>query len=134
MKKDEIPQDDSALKSMTRELLYVKDKDGKYTTGLSTGWQVKKEALDNAWEDINDRVEQARLAVKNGEKSPIYYFMELNLMDIPVLSGYTGFWSFSIKRHLKPNVFKKLSDKKLAAYAKAFGKTLDELKNFKGSL
>jgi CRISPR/Cas system CMR subunit Cmr4 (Cas7 group RAMP superfamily) len=132
MKKEELPQDESALKAMTRELLYVKDKEGKYTTGLSTGWEVKKAALDNAWDDIRERVEEARLAVKNGEKSPVYYFMELRLMDFPVLSGYTGFWVFTIKRHLKPSVFKSLSEKKLAIYAKAFDVTVDELKNFKG--
>jgi hypothetical protein len=132
MKKEELPQDESALKAMTRELLYVKDKEGKYTTGLSTGWEVKKAALDNAWDDIKERVEAARLAVKNGEKSPVYYFMELRLMDFPVLSGYTGFWTFNIKRHLKPAVFKNLSEKKLAVYAKAFDITVEELKNFKG--
>jgi len=131
MKKEELPQDDSALKVMTRELCYVKDADGKYTTGLSTGWDVKKEALDNAWEDINERIQHALQAVKNGEKSPIYYFMELKLMDMPVLSGYTGFWSFTIKRHLKPSVFKKLSEKKLSVYANAFEISVDELKNFK---
>ncbi|MDF2436166.1 MAG: hypothetical protein K0Q95_542 [Bacteroidota bacterium] len=132
MKKEELPQDESALKAMTRELLYVKDKEGKYTTGLSTGWEVKKAALDNAWDDIRERIETARLAVKNGEKSPIYYFMELRLMDFPVLSGYTGFWTFTIKRHLKPSVFASLSEKKLSVYAKAFDITVDELKNFKG--
>jgi hypothetical protein len=117
---------------MTRELMYVKDKEGKYTTDLSTGWDVKKQALDNAWDDIRERTEEARLAVKNGEKSPIAYFMELRIMDFPVLSGYTGFWTFTIKRHLKPNVFKKLSEKKLAIYAKAFEISVDELRNYKG--
>lgn len=132
MKKEELPQDESALKVMTRELCYVKDQDGKYTTGLSTGWDVKKQALENAWDDIKERVEAARLAVKNGEKSPVYYFMELNIMDMPVLKGYTGFWGFTIKRHMKPSVFKKLNDKTLGIYAKAFDISLEELKNFKG--
>lgn len=132
MKKEELPQDESALVSMTKELMYVKDKDGKYTTDLSTGWDVKKQALDNAWDDIKERTEEARIAVKNGEKSPIYYFMELRIMDFPVLSGYTGFWAFTIKRHMKPNVFKSLSEKKLNIYAKAFEISVDELKNFKG--
>ncbi len=132
MKKEDLPQDDSALKSMTKELMYVKDKDGKYTTDLSTGWEVKKSALDNAWDDIKERSEEARLAVKNGKKSPICYFMELKIMDLTILSGYTGFWGFTIKRHMKPNVFKSLSDKKLNIYAKAFEISLDELKNFKG--
>ena len=134
MKKEDLPQDKSALEKVTRELLYVKNSDGKYTTDLSTGWDVKKEALDNAWEDINERVKETAQAVKNGEKSPVAYFMELKLMDMPVLSAYTGFWSFTIKRHMKPNVYKNLSEKKLSIYAKAFGITIDELKNFKGAV
>lgn len=132
MKKEDLPQDKSALGTMTREVCYVKNNDGKYTTGLSTGWDVKKDALDNAWEDIKERVETARIAVKNGEKSPVFYFMELRIMDFQVLSGYTGFWKFNIKRHLKPDVFKSLSEKKLSRYAKAFDISIEELKNFKG--
>jgi hypothetical protein len=132
MKKEDLPQDESALKKMTKELMYVKDKDGKYTTDLSTGWEVKTKALDNAWEDIKERSEEARLAVKNGEKSPICYFMEVKLMDLTILSGYTGFWGFTIKRHMKPNVFRSLSEKKLAVYAKAFEISVEELKKFKG--
>lgn len=134
MKKEEIPQDKSALEKVTRELLYVKNEQGKYTTDLSTGWDVKKEALDNAWQDINERVTDAAKAVKNGEKSPVFYFMELKLMDLVVLSGYTGFWKFTIKRHMKPEIFKNLSQKKLNIYAKAFGISVDELTKFKGEV
>lgn len=132
MKKEEIPQDKSALEKYTRDMLYVKNSDGKYTTALSTGWEVKKVALDNAWEDINERVKEAALAVKNGEKSPILYFMELKLMDLQLLSAYTGFWQFTIKRHMKPSVFSGLSDDKLNKYAKVFDISINELKNFKG--
>ena len=132
MKKENLPQDKSALEKVTRELCYVKNEDGKYTTGLSTGWEVKKDALDNAWEDINERVKEAAAAVKNGEKSAVFYFMELRLMDLQLLSGYTGFWKFNIKKHFKPEVFKNLSEKKLSVYAKAFDISVDELKNFKG--
>jgi len=132
MKKEDLPQEPGALSRLTRELCYVKNDDGKYETALSKGWDIKKEALDSAWVEVNDRVEEARKAVVNGEKSPVYYFMELNLMDLSVLSGYTGFFTFFIKRHLKPSVFNALSDKKLEKYAKAFDITVSELKNFKG--
>lgn len=117
---------------VTREVCYVKGSDGKYTSDLSTGWDVKKQALDNAWDDINERVAEAAAQVKNGEISPIFYFMEVKLMDITLLSGYTGFWKWTIKRHFKPSVFKNLSDTKLATYAKAFDISVEELKNFHG--
>ena len=132
MKKEDLPQEPGALSRLTRELCYVKNDDGKYETALSKGWDIKKEALDSAWDEVNQRVEEASLAVANGEKSPVYYFMELRLMDLPVLSGYTGFFSFFIKRHFKPSVFKNLSDSKLEKYAKAFDISVSELKNFKG--
>lgn len=129
MKEKDIPQDESALKNVTREVVYAKGEDGKYVSSLSQGWNVKKEALDNAWDDVNEKIEEAKQAVINGEKSPIYYFKEKTLMDMPTITGYTGFWSFTVKRHFKPNVFKKLSDKKLAIYAKAFGISIEELKS-----
>ena len=131
MKKEDLPQEPGALSRLTRELCYVKNDEGKYETALSKGWDIKKEALDSAWIEVNERIEEARRAVVSGEKSPVYYFMELRLMDLPVHSGYTGFFSFFIKRHFKPSVFKELSDRKLQKYANAFDITLDELKNFK---
>ncbi|CAG5072073.1 hypothetical protein DYBT9623_04010 [Dyadobacter sp. CECT 9623] len=132
MKKEDLPQEPGALSRLTREVCYVKNEDGKYETALSDGWNVKKDALDSAWVEVNERIEEARKAVMNGEKSPIYYFMELRLMDVGVLSGYTGNFTFFTKRHFKPSVFKDLSERQLAKYASAFDITVSELKNFKG--
>ena len=132
MKKSDVPQDKSALEHFTREVCYVKDDKGNYDTALSEGWDVKKEALDEAWKEIDRRVQDAANAVKSGSASPIVYFMELKLMDLVVLSGYTGFRKWTIKRHMKPTVFAKLAMNKLEKYAKAFDVSTDELKKFKG--
>lgn len=132
MKKSEVPQDKSALEHFTREVCYVKDENGNYDTELSSGWDAKKVALDQAWEEIDRRVQEAAASVKNGTSSPIQYFMELRLMDPGVLSGYTGFWKWTIKRHMKPGVFHKLSERQLKKYAEAFEISVAELKNFKG--
>lgn len=131
MKKEEIPQDDGALNKLTKEVVYAVDKDGHYTTELSTGWNVKSTALDVAWDDIAQRIENARQKVLNNGASPILYFIELRLMDIGILSAYTGFWKWTIKQHLKPSVFKNLSDKKLQQYADAFNVSVEELKTMK---
>lgn len=128
MKKEEIPQDDGALNKLTKEVVYAVDKDGNYTTELSTGWNVKSTALDVAWDDIAQRIENARQKVLKNLASPILYFMELRLMDIGIVAAYTGFWKWTIKRHLNPSVFKKLSEKKLQQYANAFNVSVEELK------
>ena len=130
MKKEDLPQDKSALENFTREVCYVKNKDGKYEAGLSTGWEAKTVALDQAWDEIDRRVEEAKQDVLAGKSSPIAYYLEKSLMDLMVLSGYTGFAQWRIKRHLKPNVFKRLSDKKLQKYAEAFEIALEDLKQF----
>ena len=131
MKKEDIPQDDGALNKLTREVVYATDSAGNYTTELSTGWEVKAKALDVAWEDIAERIENARQKVLNNEASPILYFTELRLMDIGIVSAYTGFWKWTIKQHLKPAVFKKLSEQKLKKYAEAFNISVEELKTMK---
>ena len=131
MKKEEIPQDDGALNKLTKEVVYAVDSSGNYTTELSTGWEVKAKALDVAWEDIEQRIENARQKVLRNEASPILYFMELRLMDTGIVAAYTGFWKWTVKRHLNASVFKKLSEKKLQQYADAFNVSVEELKTMK---
>jgi hypothetical protein len=131
MKKEDIPQDKSALGNISKELCYAVDSSGKYVTALSSGWEVKTTALDLAWKDIDQRVFEIRKKVLNKEISPILYFMELRLMDLAIVSAYTGFWKWQIKRHFKPEVFEKLSQKKILKYAKAFNVSVEELKTMK---
>lgn len=128
MKKEEIPQDDGALNKLTKEVVYAVDSSGKYSTELSTGWEVKARALDVAWQDIEKRIEEARQKVLRNEASPILYFMELRLMDMGIVSAYTGFWKWTIKKHLKTAAFNKLPEEKLKKYADAFNVSVEELK------
>jgi hypothetical protein len=128
MKKEDVPQDLGALGKVTKEICYATDASGKYTTQLSNGWEVKATALDTAWNDVEERIAAAKQKVLNNQASPILYFMEKTLMDIEILAGYTGFWQWQVKRHLKPDVFKGLSDSKLQKYADAFNISIADLK------
>lgn len=131
MKKEEVPQDPGALGRVTREVCYATDKDGNYTKELSTGWDVKINALDLAWEDIDHRIKAARQKVLDNEASPVLFFMEKRLMDMTTIAAYTGFWKWQIKRHIKPSVFKKLPEKKLKRYADAFNVSVEDFINLK---
>ncbi|WP_183574111.1 hypothetical protein HDF18_09235 [Mucilaginibacter sp. X5P1] len=128
MKKEEIPQDVSALGKITKEICYATDSEGKYNAELSSGWEVKITALDVAWEEIQKRITAAKEQVLSHKASPLLFFMEYRLMDTAILAGYTGFWQWQIKRHLKPGVFNKLSDKQLEKYAEAFNIEVEDLK------
>lgn len=131
MKKEEVPQDLSSLGKITKEVCYATDESGKYVKELSRGWDVKITALDAAWGDISERVAAARERVLAGEASPLLFFMERALMDVPILAGYTGFWKWQIRRHLRPSVFAGLSDKKLQRYADVFNVGIEDLKSMK---
>lgn len=128
MKTTEVPQDPSVLDKFTKDVVYVVDESGSYTTHLSRGWEVKATALNLAWEDIEQRIADAKQKVLSGEASPVLFFMELRIMDPAIVAAYTGFWKWQVMRHLKPKVFKKLSDKKLQKYAEAFEVSIDDLK------
>jgi len=128
MKKEDVPQDLSSLGKITTEICYVTDESGKYTTQQSRGWDVKIGALDVTWENVEKRMKEATEKIEKGEVSPLLYFMEKSVMDLSILSSYTGFWKWQIRRHLKPSVFSKLSDKALRKYAEVFNSTVEELK------
>lgn len=131
MKETEIPQDPSPLDKFTKEVCYAVNEKGEYVTALSRGWQVKADALGMAWHEVEEKVKEARQKISNGEASPLLFFMEANMMDVSIVAAYTGFWQWTVKRHLKPDIYKNLSDKKLQQYADAFNISLQELKNFK---
>lgn len=133
MKKSEVPQDNGRIvQKGSRELYYAVDDNGEYTTALSTGWEAKNIVQDHTMQVLQAEIDQAAADVKAGKVSPIYYFMLSTRMDLGVLSGYTGFWKWRIKRHFKQRVFDRLSDRMLQKYADAFDITVAELKNFKG--
>jgi hypothetical protein len=131
MKIKDLPQDPSVLDKFTKDVVYAEDDSGNYTTGLSRGWKVKADALNVAWEDIEQRIHDAKQKVLNGEASPVLFFMELRLMDMPTIAAYTGFWQWQIKRHIHAEVFKKLSDKKIKKYAEVFDVSMEDLKNLR---
>ncbi len=131
MKKEEVPQDKGNLSNKNmKELVYATDEKGNYTTALSTGWEPKTIALSNSIEEIRERVAFAKAQVEDNKVSPIVYFMEYSRMDIAILSSYVGMWQWRVKRHFKPKVFAKLSDKILQKYADTFNISINELRNF----
>ncbi len=93
MKKNEVPQDKSSLESGNfKELCYAVNENGEYTTAGSSGWAPKTIALNNALQEISERVQDAKTRVLNNQTSPIEYYMELHKMDITILASYVGLW------------------------------------------
>lgn len=129
MKKEDVPQDDANMMEGSRESCYAVDENGNYTTVKSVGWEPKNIVMQDAWDTVNERIEEVKQLVIDGELSPIAYYMEKNLMDTKILASYVGIWRFVVKKHLKMKGFNKLTDKVLNKYADTFDITLETLKN-----
>jgi hypothetical protein len=131
MKSSETPQDDAGLSDGAgRELCYVTDEDGKYTTELSVGWEPKNTAIIEAWRDIKDQLEEIVEEIVAGKKSPLEYYMGLNLMNRTLLSQISGISRWRVKRHFKPKNFNKLKEATLNQYAEVLKAEPQQLKNY----
>lgn len=132
MQLDEVPQDglDYKDRDKLRKLMYATDGKGHYTGVNSVGWEAENIATQGAWDEVAESLRETEAAVRAGQLSPIAYFMQKSLMDVSILARYVGKWRWTVKRHLKPAVFKKLPDNTLRRYAEVFGISLDALKSF----
>lgn len=112
----------------SRELLFSYDKDGNFGKTVGFHGEPDRVILQQAWDHFNERIADAREKVLAGKASPIVYYMEKNLVDTLTLSMLAGISLWRVKRHYKPNVFKRLNEKTLQKYAVAFNISIEELK------
>ncbi len=127
MKKEDVPQYDENLLNGIKEIQYAVDENGNYTEVKSPGWEPKNIALKQALNLADEIIEDARLQVLEGKKSPLFFYMHLKQMDLKILKEESGFPKFRIKRHFNPAVFKKLNNKILTKYSDIFGISKKEL-------
>ncbi|WP_293730528.1 hypothetical protein [uncultured Actinobacillus sp.] len=123
---NDIPQDNSKIFRGQKKVIYA-TRNGNYESGTTSGWDDEEFATQQAVEELKQQTEQALQAVKNGEKSPLYYLMYKYRFDEQSLAQATGFWQWQIRRHCKPEVWAKLSEKKLEKYAGVFGVDIKDL-------
>ncbi|WP_158972340.1 hypothetical protein [Paraglaciecola sp. L3A3] len=120
MREDNVPQDNSPSYDGHKKLVYATDKEGHYTGVQSSGWEVESFATSMAVEDLHQLANEAKAAVKAGTLSPLAYHMYKNRFDIPNLAQVSGFFQWQIKRHLRPEIFNKLSQRKIDIYCNVF--------------
>ncbi len=132
MKVNEVPQEPKQFKEgdKIKKLMYAVDDKGHYTGVNSAGWEAENFATKQAWDAVDDALEETKKKVEQGELSPIAYYMEKCLMDLALLAKYVGKWGWQVKRHFKPSAFKKLNEAMLKKYAEVFEISVEELVNF----
>ena len=130
MKISDVPQDEIKTLQGVKKALFAVDDQGHYTQATTSGWEAEEIVLHQVIDDFEEKARQTATRVRNNETSPIEYFMYRKWMDPLTLAQVMGLYRWQVKRHFKPGVFKKLSDKRLTEYARIFGVSVDALKNF----
>ena len=128
MKEKEIPQDNDSNYEGHTKIRYGRAEDGSFVPVKSTGCNIEKEATSCAWEDINESLARTHRKVKEGELSPLAFHMEKALLTPDLLAPNVGMWIWTIKRHMKPKHFSRLSEKQLNTYSEYLEISIAELK------
>ena len=121
MNEDDVPQDGIPTYGGRRKLFYAVNKAGAYVTVRSSGWEAEAIATGSALDEIERHRADAWRRARSGETSPLEYYMHCRRMDLALLARTTGLPRWRIRRHFKPKVYARLTDRVLARYGEALG-------------
>ena len=122
-----VPQEGNKTLGGHRKAVYAKDAGGHIVAVASKGWEVEEIVTSQAVEEMRALAETARQNAINGLSSPLEYWMYARRMDLLLLAQSTGIWRWRIRRHLRPEIFARLSPNLLTRYAEALGLTIQQL-------
>ncbi len=128
MKVEEVPQDKGMIGDCGHEICYAIGDNGRYTLSPSLGWEAKNVVNDQAWAVIAEETRRMHQLVQSGTLSPIAYYQAKHQMDIGLLARYVDMAKWRVKRHRRPEVFRRLPERILQRYAAVFGVSPTELK------
>jgi hypothetical protein len=128
MDKEQVPQDKNYDNDKNfKTVIYALDKDGNYTTVASDGWEPENLAQKQAWDAINEAIENIKIRVIAGELSPIAYYIEKNQYSFRRLAHLTGLSKRNIRKHLSPKAFAKIDSKTIGIYSQAFKVPVEQI-------
>ena len=119
MNEDDVPQDGIPTYGGRRKLFYAVAKDGAYVTVRSSGWEAEAIATGSALAEIERLKTEAWRRARSGATSPLEYYMHYRRMDLALLAKTTGLPRWRIRRHFRPAVYGRLSDRVLGRYSEA---------------
>lgn len=127
MRDKDVPQEGNVTLGGQRKAVYARGPDGQVKIFASAGWEAEEIVTRQAVDEFGRLAEEARQQALAGIASPLPYHMYLARMDEALLAQCTGLWAWRIRRHFRPDVFRKLSRAMLQRYADALGLPVERL-------
>jgi transcriptional regulator with XRE-family HTH domain len=100
-------------------VIYAEKSDGSFSP-VQTGSYITKNYLDDFF-NLNDRLYDSLLEkLKNGEISPIFFYMTIEDLTISELAARAGITKSGVRKHINPKGFQKATVSMLSKYAYVF--------------
>jgi len=125
--KNQTTDDDELIYTYNREVFYHFDKEKGFTQKVDYQNPNNQVIIKQSWDAAERRLDEVKQQVIIGKLSPIAYYMEKILMEVPMLAAYMEISKWRIKRHMKNKVFKKLKPEVLKKYASVFNIPVEKL-------
>lgn len=129
MKVSEVPQDAGSCLAGHEKLNYAVGQDGKYVGVPTIGWETEMAATEVSARATATVITRAWEDARAGRTSPLGYHMAAVQMEPGQLANEAGFWTWQVRRHLRPAVFASLSEAKLRRYADAMAISVEQLRS-----
>jgi transcriptional regulator with XRE-family HTH domain len=97
-------------------VIYAEKSDGSFGP-VQTGSYLTKNYISDFHEIADNLNNSLILKLKNGEISPIYYYMTMEELTISELAERVGISKSGVKKHLVPKGFEKVSISELKRYS-----------------
>jgi hypothetical protein len=110
-----------------RELFYYFDKEKGYSRAVDYQYSANQTIIKQSWDVAEERLNEVMQDVLAGKVSPVAYYMEKVLMEVPMLAAYMEMPKWRIRRHLTQKGFMKLTPKVLKKYASVFDIPVEKL-------
>jgi len=110
-----------------RIVTYRPDEQGRVVARQDDGFEESRLVHERAWEVIHRDSARAWEEVRAGRRSPLFFHMVANLMHPDDLAAHARVWRWRVRRHLRPEVFRRLPRRLLERYAEVLGVTVEEL-------
>ena len=108
-------------------ILYAEKEDQSYAP-VQTGANMPAYYLDDFYFKKEHLEKKLRKELAEGRISPVYYYMLMQDFGPGDLARRVGISKRKLRKHFRPEVFAKLSDKMLERYAVVFGVRVGDLR------
>jgi hypothetical protein len=107
-------------------IIYAEKSDGSFGP-VQTGSYMSKNHIDDFYSIVENHNKSLLGKLRKGEISPIHYFMSVEELTVAELAARVGISKSSLRKHLDPKGFQKISISMLKRYADVFNIPLANL-------